>query len=163
MRALLKGLWYIEATICVLAFTLTATALMADVLARELFGNGIFGAQRFAVWTTAIAGLLGFALVTAERGHLRPTFTDRLVPPSLEPYMDRLGELVSAAICAFLGWYAIGFVESSMKLGERGMAIPIKVWPIQTVLIWMFFSSALRHLIFAARPDLRPEPPKESA
>ena len=163
MRAFLKGLWYLEATVCVVAFTLTAGALMADVLAREFFGNGIFGAQRFAVWTTAVAGLLGFALVTAERGHLRPTFADRLVPRALEPFMDRIGELLSAAICAFLGWYAIGFVQSSMQLGERGMAIPIKVWPIQTVLIWMFFSSALRHLIFAARPDLRPAPRKEGA
>jgi TRAP-type C4-dicarboxylate transport system permease small subunit len=162
MRALLKGLWYIEATICVVAFSLTASALMADVLAREFFGNGIFGAQRFAVWTTAIAGLLGFALVTAERGHLRPTFTDRLVPRALEPFMDRLGELVSAAICAFLGWYAIGFVQSSMQLGERGMAIPIKVWPIQTVLIWMFFSSAFRHATFAIWPALRPEAKGES-
>jgi TRAP-type C4-dicarboxylate transport system permease small subunit len=161
MRAFLKGLWYLEATICVVAFTLTASALMADVLAREFFGNGIFGAQRFAVWTTAIAGLLGFALVTAERGHLRPTFADRLVPRALDPYMDRVGDVVSAAICGFLGWYAIGFVQSSMQLGERGMAIPIKVWPIQTVLIWMFFSSALRHLIFAVRPDLRPVPRKE--
>ena len=73
-RRLLRGLWLLEATICVLAFAITSIALMADVLGREFFGNGIFGAQRLAVWTTAIAGLVGFALVTAEAGHLRPRF-----------------------------------------------------------------------------------------
>ena len=51
---------------------------------------------------------------------------------------------------------------SSMQLGERGMAIPIKVWPIQMVLPWMFVSSALRHLAFAAWPALRPEPKGET-
>jgi TRAP-type C4-dicarboxylate transport system permease small subunit len=161
VQKLLKGLWTIEATVCVVAFTGTALALMADVLARELFGNGIFGAQRFAVWSNAIAGLLGFALVTAERGHLRPHFADALVPRSLAPHVDRIGELVSAAICLGLTWFAIQFVLSSARLGERGMAIPILVWPIQLVLPWMFFSSALRHLVFAAWPELRPAPRSE--
>ena len=158
---LLRWLWRVEATICIVAFTGTAVALMADVLARELFGNGLFGAQRFAVWSNAIAGLLGFALVTAERGHLRPQFADALLPKSLEPHIERIGEVLSALICLGMGWYAIEFVLSSARLGERGMAIPILVWPIQLVLPWMFLSSALRHLAFATWPVLRPAPRSE--
>ena len=42
------------------------------------------------------------------------------------------------------------------------MAIPIKVWPIQLILPWMFFSSALRHLVFAGFPELRPAPKEEA-
>ena len=161
VQKFLKVLWTVEATVCVLAFTGTAVALMADVLAREVFGNGLFGAQRFAVWANAIAGLLGFALVTAERGHLRPQFADALVPKSLEPHIERIGELVSALICLGLAWYAVEFVLSSARLGERGMAIPILVWPIQLVLPWMFASSALRHIAFATWPELRPVPRSE--
>jgi C4-dicarboxylate transporter DctQ subunit len=161
-RRLLRGLWLLEATICVLAFSITSIALMADVLGREFFGNGIFGAQRLAVWSTAIAGLVGFALVTAEAGHLRPRFLDGLVPKSAGPAFDRFGDLLSAVICIALGWYAVQFVQSSAALGERGMAIPIKVWPIQLILPWMFFSSALRHLCFATWPALKPEPKQET-
>ena len=157
----LKWLWTVEATVCVLAFAGTALALMADVLAREFFGNGIFGAQRFAVWTNAVAGLLGFAMVTAERGHLRPSFADKLLPKAVEPHADRIGELVSAVICLGLAWMAVQFVRSSAALGERGMAIPILVWPIQLVLPWMFFSSALRHGVYAVWPALRPLPRSE--
>lgn len=160
-RRFLKWLWYFEATVCILAFSGTAIALMADVLAREFFGDGIFGAQRFGVWATAVAGLVGFALVTAERGHLRPQFADGWLPKALDPYMDRIGEVVSAVICIVLGGFAVGFVQSSFELGERGMAIPIVVWPIQIILPWMFFSSALRHLAFAVWPVLRPESKKE--
>lgn len=160
-RRFMKGLWYLEATVCVLAFSITALALMADVLGREFFGNGIFGAQRLAVWTTAIAGIVGFALVTAEAGHLRPRFADGWVPKSAEPFLDRLSDLLSAAICAGLGWYGIDFVKSSYDLGERGMAIPILVWPIQLILPWMFFSSAMRHLVFFGWPALKPAPKLE--
>ena len=155
-QRILKWLKALEATVCVIAFSGAAIALIAAVLGREFFGSGIFGAQRFAVWATAVAGLVGFALVTAEGGHLRPQFADGWLPKSLDPYMDRIGDLVSAAICIALGVYAVAFVQSSAELGERGMAIPIKVWPIQLILPWMFFSSALRHLVFAAWPPLRP-------
>ncbi len=161
MKGLLKVLLWIEIAVCALTLTLGAGALVADVIAREFFGNGIFGAQRFAVWATAIAGLVGFALVTAERGHLRPQFTDKWLPAAWDPHMERISDVVSAVICLALGWYAIEFVKSSYGLGERGMAIPIKLWPIQLILPWMFFSSAIRHLIFAASPALRPEPKGE--
>lgn len=160
-RRFMKGLWYLEATICVLAFSITAIALMADVLGREFFGNGIFGAQRLAVWTTAIAGMIGFALVTAQGGHLRPRFADGWIPKAVEPFIDRFADLLSATICIGLGWFAIEFVKSSYDLGERGMAIPILVWPIQMILPWMFFSSALRHLAFFAWPALKPAPKLE--
>ena len=161
IRRLLKWLWYVEATVCVVAFSVAAVALIADVLGREFFGDGIFGAQRVAVWATAIAGLVGFALVTAERGHLRPQFADGWIPARFNTHMDRFAELVSAAICIYLGTYAIEFVQSSAQLGERGLAIPILVWPIQIILPWMFFSSALRHIVFAIWLELRPEPKGE--
>ena len=157
-RKFLKGMWYLEATVCVLAFSITALALMADVLGREFFGNGIFGAQRLAVWTTAIAGVIGFALVTSEGGHLRPRFADGWIPQAAVPFVDRFADLLSATICIGLGWFAAEFVYSSYELGERGMAIPILVWPIQLILPWMFFSSALRHIVFAIWPALKPVP-----
>lgn len=160
-RRFLRGLWYLEATVCVLAFSTAAIALMADVLGRELFGHGVFGAQRLAVWTTAIAGLVGFAMVTAEGGHLRPRFTDALLPKAAEPVMGRVADAVSASICIFLGWFSIEFVRSSFALGERGTAIAIPVWPIQMVLPWMFLSSALRYLCFVFWPELKPEPKAE--
>ena len=76
-QVFLTWLRRVEVAVCVTAFAAAALALIADVLARELLGNGIFGAQRFAVWATAIAGLVGFALVTSEAGHLRPQFADK--------------------------------------------------------------------------------------
>ncbi len=156
VRRAMRWLFWVEASLAVGAFLVVAVALMADVIGREFFGDGIFGAQRVAVWATAIAGLGGFALVTAEGGHLRPQFADSWLPKAWEPWLLRLADVISAAICLFLAWYAWDFVMENRRLEERGMAIPILVWPIQLILPWMFFSSALRYLAFAAFPPLRP-------
>ena len=138
-----------------------AIALIADVLGREFFGSGIFGAQRFAVWATAISGSIGFALVTAEGGHLRP-HSRQVAAQGARAHIDRIADLVSAIDLHRPGLvYAYDFVQSAYRLGERGMAIPIKVWPIQLILPWMFFSSAVRHIMFFLLAALRPVPKEE--
>ena len=160
-RRVLKGLRYLEAFICVAAFSIAVLALMSDVIGREVFGHGVFGAQRVAVWATAVVGLVGFALVSSDAGHLRPQFADRWVPRSAEPVLNRVADVISALICVFLGYYAVLFVRSSFELGERGVGIPIELWPLQLILPWMFLSSAVRHLSFAVFPALKPLPKTE--
>lgn len=160
-RRIFKGLRYLETFVCVAAFAIVVIALMSDVLGREVFGHGVFGAQRIAVWAAAVVGLVGFALVTADAGHLRPQFADRWLPRAAEPVLGRVADVVSALICAFLGYYAVLFVRSSFELGERGIGITIEVWPLQIILPWMFLSSAVRHLGFAVFPALKPLPKME--
>jgi C4-dicarboxylate transporter, DctQ subunit len=153
---LLNGLFWVEAIFAVAAFAGVALALTADVLGRELFGNGIYGAQKFAVYCTAVAGMTGFALVVAKGGHLRPKFLDRLVPLRFDAQFNRICDLASAAICIFLAVYALQFVISSYRLGERGLALNILVWPIQSIIPYVLFSSALRYILFAIAPANRP-------
>jgi C4-dicarboxylate transporter DctQ subunit len=153
----LTWLFRVEVVVACTAFVLVAVALFADVMGRELFGNGIFGAQRFAVYCTAIAGLLGFTIVVHSGGHLRVGAVDRMFPAAWHPLMTRAGDVISAVICLGLGVYAFEFVQNSYKLGETGMAIQIKLWPIQSVIPYIFFASALRYLVFAAFPAIRPE------
>lgn len=153
----LGWLFRVEVVVSCTAFTLVAVALISDVFSREFLGNGIFGAQRFAVYCTAIAGLLGFAIVVQTGGHLRVQAVDRLFPATWHPPMMRLADLISCGICLFLAVYAVDFVMNSFKLGEKGMALEIKLWPIQSLIPYIFFASALRYLCFAVFPELRPE------
>ena len=157
VKNLLGALFRIEIVVSCTAFVLVAVALFADVVGREALGNGIFGAQKFAVFCTAIAGLLGFTIVVHSGGHLRVSAVDRLFPEAWHFPMMRIGDLVSCAICVFLGAYAVDFVAKSAQLGESDMVFRIKMWPIQLVLPYLFLASALRYLCYAAFPALRPE------
>ena len=156
IQRFLNGLYWAEAIVAVTAFSGVALALTADVIGREIFGDGIYGAQKFAVYCTAVAGLTGFALVVAKGGHLRPKFFDRIVPPQYDVQANRVADLTAAAICIFLGIYAVQFVYSSYALQERGLGLNILVWPVQAIVPYVLLSSALRYILFALSPANRP-------
>jgi TRAP-type C4-dicarboxylate transport system permease small subunit len=152
----LTWLFRAEVFVTCAALLLVASALFADVLAREVFGRGIFGAQKFAVYCNAIAGLLGFAAVVHAGGHLRVSVVDQLFPNAWHAHIARLGDLVSCGLCVVLAIYATKYVLSTMRLGETDLLFFAKLWPMQLVLPYIFFSSAIRYLSFAVFPELRP-------
>jgi TRAP-type C4-dicarboxylate transport system permease small subunit len=156
LREALRWLYLSEVVVTCAALLLVATSLFADVVAREVFGFGLFGAQKFAVYNNAIAGLLGFAVVVHSGGHLRISLVDRLFPDAWQGPMTRIGDVVSAAICIVLGTYAVAYVRSSARLGETDLLFYAKLWPFQLVLPYIFLASAVRYLSFALFPRLRP-------
>lgn len=155
----LRSLYVLETTVCVVCFVGVTLAILSDVIGRELVGTSIFGSQRFAVLANAIVGLLGFSIVVGTGGHLRPTGFDRLVPQAWSPAMDRVADVVSALLCIGLGYFACLFVRDTHKFGEAMMSLPFPLWPIQLALPYSFFSAALRYLVFAAFPRYRPVEP----
>jgi TRAP-type C4-dicarboxylate transport system permease small subunit len=152
----LAGLHAIERALAVAALLGTAAALVADLIGRELFGQGLFGAQRLAVHLTFAAGMLGFVVATAQGAHLRVKATDRLLPLSWSAPLTRAGQAVSALLLAALAWYALRFVLQTQRVGERSVTLAIPLWPVQALLVYAFASAALRYTLAACVPALAP-------
>ncbi len=161
-RALLSSLQRLEAAVAVAALCLVTGAVFFDLVGRELFGHGIFGAQRVAVYGMIWAAMAGFALAVGWNAHMRIGAADRLLPRAWDPTVNRIADLGSAAICLFLAGWSIEFAWVSYLQKARGMALDFVLWPIQAVIAWSFASGALRYLAYAAFPGLRPrEAPEE--
>ncbi len=156
----LRGLQSLEKAVAVAAISGAALALVADLVGRELLGQGIFGAQRAAVHLTFIAGMLGFVLATGAGAHLRVKATDALLPGRWNTGIERVGSLVSAGLLLVLAWHASGFVLQTASVGERSPTLHIPIWPVQAVMVWAFVSAALRHAAYAVQPALRPKGPE---
>jgi TRAP-type C4-dicarboxylate transport system permease small subunit len=156
MQAFLRRLQAAEQAVAVAAILACAGALIADLLGREVFGQGLFGAQRAAVHLSFVAGMLGFVLATGKGAHLRVKATDALLPRQWAPGIERLGSLVSAAILGALAWYATRFAHQTLTVGERSVTLGIPIWPLQAVMVYAFVSAGLRHLAYAWAPNLRP-------
>ena len=153
----LRLLFWIEAGLATVAYAAVAGLLLLDVLSREIVGEAIWGAQKLAVFGAIVAAFLGLCLATASNSHLRPQFTDTWFPRTWNPGIGRIGDLVSAAVFIFLGVIALGYLSESIANKERAAVLYVPLWPIQIVLPYAFFSSAFRHLAFAAYPDLKPQ------
>ena len=157
IRRALAVLLTVEAAVASLAFASVAALILFDVLGRELFNRGLFGAQKYAVYATVVAGFLGLVLATASGRHLKAEVARPLTPPDWEPVVERLSDLVSAALFIVLGIVALTYVSETFAADERAAVLYIPIWPMQIVLPYAFFSCALRHVLFAAFPALRPD------
>lgn len=154
-RALDLIVW-VERAIVACAFTVMLVVLLIDVAGRELFGQGLFGSVRIAVYALILCAMAGFGLATATGGHLRPKFLDGLLAGPLEGPGIRLGQLLSAAIMFYLAYAAVTMVQFTRLIEERDLVLDTLVWPIQTALPIGFALSGLRHLIYAIYPALAP-------
>jgi TRAP-type C4-dicarboxylate transport system permease small subunit len=151
----LDGLYRVESTAALIAFAGVTGALFTDLVGREAFGKGIFSAQRFAVYCMVVLAFLGFALAVGWRAHLGIDVAGRLTPHAWNAAMERIADAVAAAGCVFMAYWAWRFVAGSYADQARGQALEILLWPVQSILIWSFCSSALRYAAYARWPALR--------
>lgn len=157
MRCLLFHLYRFEAAVAVLAYLVVTAALMADIVAREVFGEAIWGIQKVAVYGAVIAGLIGLGLATAKGKHIRPKFTDAWLPESWQANATQLGDLVACATFLYAAWVSVELVQSSYEFNFLAPVLDWPIWPFQMLLPYTFASTALRYAAFAAAPQLRPQ------
>ena len=159
----LRTLYWFEAGLATAAYAGVAGLLLADVLSRVFLGEAIWGAQKIAVFGAIVAGFLGLVLSTASNSHLRPQFADGWFPRAWSPGVSRIGDVFSGVLYVGFAIVAVGYVEESIAARERAAVLYTPLWPIQIVLPYAFFSSAVRHFSFAAFPELKPEARPEGA
>ena len=148
----------IEKAVAAIAYVIVAGLLLGDVIAREVFFDSIWGAQKMAVFAAIIAGFLGLTLATAANGHLRPQFTDHWWPDRMQPSVSRFGDILSALLFAAMAYISVLYVIVSFENQDRAAVLYWFLWPIQIVIPYAFGSSALRHAAFAIWPECRPVP-----
>lgn len=147
-----------EAIVAATAYAVVAGLLLGEIAAREVFSTSIWGSQKMAVFAAIIAAFLGLSLATAANAHLRPQFADHWWPQTWHATLARLGDLLSCLIFAGLGVIAAFYISDTYINEDRAAVLYWPLWPIQLVIPYAFFSSALRHLAFAAWPALKPAP-----
>lgn len=147
----------LELLLAGLCLCAAATALCADVFARHVFNDGIYGVQKFAVYCCAVSGALGISIVIQNGGHLRITAIDTLIPPHLMPWIRRFGDFISACLFLALGYFAIVFVGNTFRFGETDTILGIRIWTVQIALPIAFLLSATKFLMQVADPELAGE------
>lgn len=145
-----------ERAVCIVAFTVMAIAVFADVAARNTVGHGLMGALQIGVIGMIVAAFVGAGLASAQGGHLRPRVFDRMIPRALDPLVDRVAEVLTALFCAAFAAIALLVTAETARLGDINPVLGWAVWPAQAVLPLAFACLALRHAIYAVRPELRP-------
>lgn len=157
MKAFLALILRVESIVAVIAYLVVAALLLGEIAARELFSTSIWGSQKMAVFAAIIAAFLGLSLATAANAHLRPQFADAWWPDHWHATLARLGDLLSCLIFVGLAIVAGMYISDTFINEDRAAVLYWPLWPIQLVIPYAFFSSALRHLAFAIWPEMKPQ------
>ena len=154
---LLRLLTTVESIAAAIAYVIVAALLIGDVIGREVFGKGIFGASKMAVFAAICSGFIGLALATAANTHLRPAFMDFVFAGPRAAMANRIGDAFGCLFFAFMGFLGVLFVMQSFEYSEKAAVLYWQLWPIQMVIPYAFFSTAIRHGVFASWPELKPK------
>lgn len=164
MSAFLSWIGRIERIVTLAAFALMALSLLADVISRRLFMTGLIGATEVAVIGMVAVAMFGIGIATDEGAHLRPRVFDALIPKRFDAGLARLASLVTALFFALFAALATWMVIQSAVLGDRTEILRLPIWTLQAMIALAFATNAIRFLIYAAEPALRPsEDLEESA
>ena len=155
MRLYVQLLLWLESAVAVVAYLTTATVLLSQIIAREIFTTSIQGGAKVSVLCAIVAGCLGLVIATGENAHLRPSFADNVLPAK---WGERIGDVVSALLHLGFAYFAIVFVRQSYEFGDVAEIIRWPLWMVQIVFPYMFISSAFKHLVFAYQPEWKPRP-----
>jgi TRAP-type C4-dicarboxylate transport system permease small subunit len=159
VKALLEWLHRAERAVVIIAFTGMVAVVFADVLAREVTGIGLPWARQVGVYFNIVVVMFGIGLASASGSHLRPRFADNWLPSRWEPGLAFVQHALFALFCLAFAAIAGDMVATSVRLDERSEILRLPVWPIQAVIPLVFLIAALRHGIYALRPELRPGSP----
>ncbi len=151
-----RAVGWLEQTIIVTVMAFMAALLIFEVVMREIVGQGILGGIQLATYLMIWSAFLGFSYATAQGVHLRPRFADNWLPKSWAPAISRIGNALSFLILCVMGYAAIVFVQGSRDVAETAPTLGWLTWPLQLVVPIAFFLSAMRHLSYAAYPDMAP-------
>lgn len=155
-RTVLRALFLFMGAVATVFYAVLAILLLADVLGREVFDQGIFGAQRVAVYCTIVAGNFGLALAAAAGAHIRPRMADGWVPAAWSGWYDRLADVITGTVFVVVAFYATRLVEESFDFETVSPVIDWQIWPVQAMIPLGYLLAAVHYFIFAAYPALRP-------
>ncbi|RMF88088.1 MAG: TRAP transporter small permease [Nitrospirae bacterium] len=130
--------------------TLLITAMLllavAQVAARNLGQTAIPGADTLLRHAVLWVGFLGAALAAHEGRHIHIDVGVRLLPAAWHGPVERLFDLVTAAICLLLARAAWRFLLLDYEGGTR-LVLGIPAWALEVVLPAAFLLLAFHFLV----------------
>jgi TRAP-type C4-dicarboxylate transport system permease small subunit len=155
-RNFVEQIYKFERAIAILAFSVMTLVIIADVIIRKVAGVGIAGATRIAVYAMIVTALISFGLASHNGRHLRPKFTDRLLPESWNLQITSIQESVHVLFCLVFAVVSLSVVYDTYLLEETSRMLRIVIWPMQSVIPLAFFVGFVRHSLYALYPEIRP-------
>ncbi|ETW95848.1 MAG: hypothetical protein ETSY2_47510 [Candidatus Entotheonella gemina] len=122
---------------------------LLQIILRNVFASGLFGADEILRHLVLWVGFLGASLATREQRHLRIDILSRMLPSKYQLWLDAGTHLLALAGCVMLAQAAWAFVREEW-MAETVLTAGIAAWIVQSIIPLGFGLMACRfalHLV----------------
>lgn len=119
-----------------------------QIIMRNFFASGIIWGDSFVRTMVLFVTMIGSMAATRDNSHIRIDIAKHFLKNAYFRPIERLVNLVVAAICLLMSWYCLQFTLAEYDLGTV-VFLALPGWVVQMVLPFSFFIMATRFLLQA--------------
>lgn len=142
--------------VCVLLLAALVAVPFVQVIARDVFGSAIVGAEELTRFLLICNVFVAYPLVVHHRENIVMDELLDALPAKLNRALHRLIALSAIAACGFLAWVAVENISGNMRNATPTLKIPF--WIFMGATAFGFAAACLAHLL-----NLRREPKEHSS
>ncbi len=149
LQQLEQWLSVLERTALAVSFLGLLLLGLLQIILRNLFASGLFGADDILRHLVLWLGFFGASLATREQRHLRIDLLSRILPPKWKPWLDSVTHGLALVGCIMLTQAAWTFVSEERMAGTV-LAAGMTAWIAQSIIPFGFGLMACRfalHLV----------------
>lgn len=119
---------------------------LLQIILRNVFAGGLFGADELLRHLVLWIGFLGASLATRDQRHLRIDILSRVLPPKYQLWLDGGTHVLALAGCVMLAKAAWAFVREEW-MAETVLTARIAAWVVQSIIPLGFCLMACRFAV----------------
>lgn len=158
MKKLIAFINKLEDTLLVLILSTMIVLAIYQIIARDIFSEGVVWIDPFLRMLVLWVGLAGAVVATRTDNHIRIDILTRHLPKKLQFYTQRFIYLFTLSICLLIAWHAGRFVLSEYEYHTMAFS-GMPAWISALIIPVAFFLIALRYLVLLFAPVKLPPVP----
>jgi C4-dicarboxylate transporter, DctQ subunit len=135
----------VEKLIAVVFISAIVIIVFSGTIARYLFENPLFGADRLATYLMVWLGFLGFQMAVSKMRHIEIEAVKSKMKPKVKYLMSMFTSLLAAAFLLIFFSLSLDFMNASKELGDKDIVLEIPLWIIILIIPVSFGVSAIRY------------------
>ncbi|NOQ68867.1 MAG: TRAP transporter small permease subunit [Gammaproteobacteria bacterium] len=125
-----------------------------QIIARNLFGEGIVWIDPLLRTLVLRVGLSGAVVATRTDHHIRIDVFAKYIPKHLQKYIQRIAYLFTLSVCLLIAWHAARFVYSEYEYATIAFA-SVPSWLTALIIPVSFSLIAIRYALLFISPYQR--------
>lgn len=135
----------VEKYIAVFIISAIVLIVFSGTVARYIFKEPLFGADRLATYLMVWLGFIGFQIATSKLRHIEIEFLKAKVKAKVKYRMNIVTSLLAAVFLFIISVLSYEYMELSRELGDLDLVLNIPIWWIILVMPISFVLSAIRY------------------